>query len=471
MRLFQTPDSIKRRMRFAQLSLVVLMLIPAVLAIGLMWENSQRYHRVISHVEEISRLNPVIRDELLSSMMDVVSGRKRFSEGGQYQILEKANSQLDSLIESGEASRVELEVSRRLLGTLEGYVDRLGQSRTVDEQIAVNDEIGNVANLFLDMLQNAVNVEIKASAIASQRMQSGIRTALAVEILLLLVSLVVAYLTQTRMSSAIRVPLSRLENFANRIAGGQLSERAEEVEVEELSTLSKRLNTMAAKLEQLMEQNRREQENLKKSELRTLQAQITPHFLYNTLDAIVWLAEAGQTSQVIEITNSLSDFFRISLNNGKDWVSIREEWEHLQGYLRIQKIRYRDILRYELEIDEGLKEQQMLKLLIQPLVENAIYHGIKNRRSGGLVRVEARMAGGNLRVTVADSGVGMEEQRLREVRLSLLTGDVAGSNSGYGLYNVDKRIKLYYAQDRGLEITSVPGGGTTVVFSVPLRDS
>lgn len=334
-------------MRYGQMSLVILMLIPAVLAISLMWQNSQRYHRVISHVEEISRLNPIIHDELLSSMMDVVSGRKRFSEGGQYQILEKANRQLDSLIESGEASRVELEVSRRLLGTLQGYVDKLGQSRTVDEQIAVNDEIGNVASLFLDMLQNAVNAEIKASAVASQRMQTGIRTALIVEICLLLASLAVAYLTQTRMSRAIRVPLNRLENFANRIAGGQLSERAEEVEVEELRTLSKRLNTMAAKLEQLMEQNRREQENLKKSELRALQAQITPHFLYNTLDAIVWLAESGQSSQVIEITNSLSDFFRISLNNGKDWVSIREEWEHLQGYLRIQKIRYRDILRYE----------------------------------------------------------------------------------------------------------------------------
>ncbi len=466
-----SPDSIKKRMRYAQLTLVILMLIPAVLAIGLMWQNSQRYHKVIAHVEEISRLNPVIKDELLSSMMDVVSGRKRFAEGSQYQILEKARQQLDKLIESGEASRVELEVSRRLLRTLETYVNKLGQSNTVDEQIAVNEEIGNVASLFLDMLQNAVNVEIKASMEASLNMQAGIKTALLVEICLLLVSLAVAFVTQTRMSRAIRVPLSRLENFANQIAGGQLSVRAEEAEVEELKTLSIRLNTMAEKLEQLMDQNRREQENLKKSELRTLQAQITPHFLYNTLDAIVWLAEAGQTSQVIEITNSLSDFYRISLNNGKDWVGIREEWEHLQGYLRIQKIRYRDILRYELSISEDLREQQMLKLLIQPLVENAIYHGIKNRRSGGLVRVEARKVGARLMVTVSDSGLGMDEQRLNEIRQALSRDDVLGPERGYGLYNVDKRIKLYYGQEEGLDLISSPGEGTRVSFSVPLRES
>jgi len=466
--LFPSLDSIRKRMNYAQLSLVVLMMIPAVLAIGLMWQYSHRYHRVISHVEEITRLNPIIKDELLASMMDVVTGRKRFEEGEQFQVLDKAKEQLDSLIETGEAGRVELEVSRRILGTLESYVLRLGESRTVDEQIAVNDEIGNVANLFLDMLQNAINVEIKASAMASQSMQAGIRTAMYVEIGLLVLSLVVAIITQQRMSRAIRVPISRLEEFANRIARGHLSERTQEADVLELRELSRSLNTMAYKLEQQIEQNRREQENLKKSELRTLQAQITPHFLYNTLDAIVWLAENGQSSQVIEITNALSNFYRISLNNGKDWVSISEEWEHLQGYLTIQKIRYRDILRYELELDEGLGEQKMLKLLIQPLVENAIYHGIKNRRSGGQVRISAQKQVDRLLVTVTDTGVGIEESELQKIRQALHSGKTDAGLTGYGLFSVDQRIKLYYNQETGLQINSSPGSGTTVSFSVPL---
>ncbi len=469
MALFHSPDSLRKRMRHAQLTLVLLMLIPAILAISLMWQQSQRYHRAITHVEEISRLNPIIQNDLLNSMMDIVSGRKRFSQGEQYQILEEAKARLDLLIESGEASRLELEVSRRILGTLQSYVDRLGQSATVDEQIAINDEINNVAMLFLDMLQNAVNAEIKASAIASHRMQVEIRTALIFEVCLLAVSLIVAWITQSTLSQAIRVPLNKLENFANHIAGGQLSERAQDSDVEELRNLTLRLNTMAFKLEQLMEQNREEQENLKKSELRALQAQITPHFLYNTLDAIVWLAEAGQTRQVIEITNALSNFFRISLNNGRDWITIGEEWLHLEGYLIIQKIRYRDILRYELKIDESLKEQKMLKLLIQPLVENAIYHGIKSRRIGGLVRVEAKQADGHLNVCVSDNGIGMDEKRLEEVKNALSSAESSTAETGYGLYSVDKRIKLYYSQETGLTIRSSPGEGTHVSFSVPLK--
>ncbi len=470
--MLRTPatDSIRRRMRTSQLTLVVLMTIPALLAISLMWQHSVRYHRVISHVEEITRLNPIIKEELLSGTMDIVFGRTRFEEGPQYSILDKASRQLDRLIDSGEASRIELEVSRRILGTLRGYVDQLGKSDTVDEQIAVNEQIGQVAELFLNMLTEAVNAEIRASAQASDLMQAGVQTAVIVEIALLALSFVVALVAQNRLSRAIRVPIDRLQAFANHIASGQLSERTQEADVEELRSLTNSLNTMAIKLEQLIEQNRKEQENLKKSELRTLQAQITPHFLYNTLDAIVWLAEAGQGSQVVEITNALSNFFRISLSNGKDWVTIREEWEHLAGYLTIQKIRYRDILQYELCLEEGLKEQRILKLLIQPLVENAIYHGIKNRRALGLVTVKANQVDGRLQVTVTDNGMGMGEERLNRVREALGREEPSASQVGYGLYSVDQRIKLYYNQEAGLSIASEQGRGTTVSFSVPLKD-
>ncbi len=466
----RSPHSLARRMRDAQLTLVILMLVPALLALSLMLLHSQRYHRAISHVDAITALNPIIHEELLDSTMDIVTGRHRFEEGHQYPILDRAQRQLDQLVDSGGASRMELTVSRRILDTLRSYVDRLGQSATVDEQFQVQDEISQVAGLFLDMLENAVNVEIKAAALTSRQMQTSIRGALAVALGLLAISLAVAVITQRRMSRAIRVPISQLEDFALRIAQGQLSDRIPEDQVLELRSLAKSLNTMAYRLDQLMAQSRREQENLKKSELRTLQAQITPHFLYNTLDAIVWLAKNGQASQVIEITNALSDFFRISLNNGKDWVSLREEWEHLTGYLTIQKIRYRDILRYELTLDEEIAGHKVPKLLIQPLVENAIYHGIKNRRAGGLVRVSARREGERLRVCVTDSGQGMDAARLQQVRAVLHNQEDALGQAGYGLYSVDQRIKLYYAQEEGLVISSRPGEGTSVCFDVPLRD-
>lgn len=462
-------DSLKGRMRSAQMVLVALMLIPALMAISLMWVYARDYHSVIAHMADISGLRPVIQEELLTEVMDIVSGRKRFAEGNQFDTLKKARRELDVLIESDAASRIELEVSRRLLGTLDTYVQTLGEVGTVDEQIRVNDEIINVAVLFLDMLQEAVNAEINAAAEESAKMQFVVRTTLLIEIGLLIVSLCFAAVTQSSLSKAVRVPLSRLETFAGRIAGGELSVRAKEPDVQELRSLTQSLNTMAFKLEQLMEQNRKEQENLKKSELKALQAQITPHFLYNTLDAIVWLAEAGRNKQVIEITNALSNFFRLSLNNGKDWVSIGEEWEHLEGYLTIQKIRYRDILQYELQIDESLKQQQMLKLLIQPLVENSLYHGIKNRRGGGTIRVQAKRNGKQLTVTVSDSGAGMTQAQLSQVRNALGAPEATAAETGYGLYSVDKRIKLYYNQDTGLSIDSSEGEGTVVSFSVPIR--
>ena len=469
MPFLKSHKSLRRHMRRAQTVLVLLMLIPALAAITLMAVYARNYHNTIAHMAAISHFKPVIQQELLTEVMDVVFGRKRFDEGHQFETLITARNTLDELIDSDAASRLELEVSRRILGTLYSYVQALGAGGTVDEQIKINDEIINVSQLFMDMLQEAVNAEITAASESSALIQDTVRNTLLLEISLLIASLGFAAVTQKSLSKAIRIPLSRLETFAGRIAGGELSMRAEDAEVEELHSLTCSLNTMAHKLEELMEENQKEQENLKKSELRALQAQITPHFLYNTLDAIIWLAEAGRTREVIKVTGSLSDFYRISLSNGKDWVSIAEEWRHLEGYLNIQKIRYRDILRYELELDEALKQQQILKLLIQPLAENAIYHGIKNRRGGGLIRVSAIQEGDHVHITVSDSGVGMTTTQLQKIRDALDASESTEAETGYGLYSVDKRIKLYYNQSHGIYINSTENDGTRVSFSVPIR--
>ena len=181
----------------------------------------------------------------------------------------------------------------------------------------------------------------------------------------------------------------------------------------------------------------------------------------------MWLAEAGQSREVIHITRALSDFFRISLSQGKDWIPLSEEIKHLTGYLTIQKIRYRDILDYEIEIPEELGSCQVLKLLLQPLVENAIYHGVKHRRGRGLVRVTGRMEDRWMSLEVADNGAGMTDERLMKVRDGL-SGD-GGESAGYGLFNVNKRIQLYYSQPQGVWIESRMGEGTTVTLKLPVR--
>ncbi len=175
----------------------------------------------------------------------------------------------------------------------------------------------------------------------------------------------------------------------------------------------------------------------------------------------------------MRITRNLSDFFRISLSSGADWIPVNQELKHVSAYLSIQKIRYRDILEYEVEQPEGLEEIYMLKLLLQPLVENALYHGIKSKRGGGEIRIAARREGERVSFAVSDTGRGMTEEQLDAVRASLreetdLTASSDAGRTGFGLRNVDLRIRLYYRQEEGLTLRSGPSG-TTVSFAIPVR--
>ena len=219
-----------------------------------------------------------------------------------------------------------------------------------------------------------------------------------------------------------------------------------------------------------MEKSNRDAKNLRKAELRTLQAQINPHFLYNTLDAIVWKAEAGDKDEVIGLTSSLSDFFRISLSSGADWIPISQEKKHIEGYLKIQQTRYRDILRYEIDIPDDIGEFYILKLLLQPLVENAIYHGIKIKRGGGRIEVSGKLEDGFLTFSVKDTGLGMTEDQLNDLSERMKKGQpsVSEGGGGFGLVNVNLRIRLYYNQEAGLRIES-SSEGTKVSFRVPCK--
>ena len=209
--------------------------------------------------------------------------------------------------------------------------------------------------------------------------------------------------------------------------------------------------------------------------MKALQAQITPHFLYNTLDTIVWLAEEEQTEEVVRITKAFSDFLRISLSRGHEWITIAQELDHIKNYLTIQKIRYADILNYQIESDDSLMDLKMIKLVLQPLVENAIYHGIKNKRGRGELKVKVNYTDSSrtfVSFSVEDNGAGFTEERLGQVRNELRTGaqDSEKLSSVYGLYNVNKKLKLYYGdQTEGLIIQSEAGKGSRISFTIPVN--
>ncbi|NLV58274.1 MAG: sensor histidine kinase [Clostridiales bacterium] len=464
--------SLRGRISLSMVVVMLLMIIPALASITMMTTYATRYHDVITRMDRISSLSPVISDELLGEMWSIVAGRETFAQGKQFQTLNAVSREMDLLIQDDSASRIKMTVARNTMNTLTRYIENLGEQMesgsTVEEDEQTLAEIRNVGSLVVEMLGDAITAEIDASMATSNQLQRVVQATLLMEVSLLLGTLVFATIAQRSLGQAIGGPILQLKHFAGMIAGGHLDVRAPEPEVSELSDLTLSLNTMAGKLAELIQENKREQDNLKKSEMRTLQAQIAPHFLYNTLDAIIWLAESRKASEVINVTRALSNFFRISLSGGQDWITLGQEVEHLQGYLTIQKVRYRDILDYDMQVDESLYGLYILKLVIQPLVENAIYHGIKNRRGGGRLSIVVERQGDRLSVRVHDNGAGMSAQRLEQVRQAFSTGDAPEGETGYGLYSVDKRIRLYYNQPEGLKVTSVQGEGTTIEFNVPI---
>ncbi|MBV9788541.1 MAG: sensor histidine kinase, partial [Chloroflexi bacterium] len=286
----------------------------------------------------------------------------------------------------------------------------------------------------------------------------------------ILFSLVAAW----RISKSIYVPIKKLHDVTTTIAGHDLEVLVTAENADEITELGMSFNIMVGKIKELLAAKLEEHENLKKAELRVLQAQINPHFLYNTLDAIIWMAEAKRSDQVVELVRVLSRFFRITLSKGKDWITIRDEVEHIESYLAIQKMRYRDILDYRIDMPNDLCDGQMLKLTLQPLVENALYHGIKNKRNGGMIVVRGRRLDGNLlQIQIEDNGIGMMQEQLAQTRALLNTpfdNAVIGEN-GYGINNVNQRIKLYYGQQYGLAIESKYRHGTCVSLVIPLQQS
>ena len=295
-----------------------------------------------------------------------------------------------------------------------------------------------------------------------------------IQIGIIIIIIMISVYAFTSVSEDIRRPIHDMEILSSRIANGDLSARAEQPYVEELDNLALNLNIMAGKITDLIDQNIKEQQNLQKAEMKTLQAQITPHFLYNTFDTIIWLAESEKKDAVIKITRAFSDFFRISLSKGHEWIPIAQELDHVRNYLTIQRIRYADILDYTIDADDGIGDIPVLKLVLQPLVENAIYHGIKNKRGRGNITVTAKKAAetngdARIRFVVEDNGIGFTEERLTIIRDELLQTSPAENLLTYGLYNVNKRLNLYYDTSVSLSITSERGKGTRVSFTVPVE--
>lgn len=227
----------------------------------------------------------------------------------------------------------------------------------------------------------------------------------------------------------------------------------------EIQELNDGVQKMAKRIAALLVNVREEEKLQHKTQLQLLQSQINPHFLYNTLDTIVWLVESEMNDEAVKMLGSLSLFFRTSLSKGADVVCMSEEIEHTRSYMEIQQTRYRDIMDYSIKVPEELSQVMLPKLTLQPLVENAIYHGAKEKRGKSSIAIRAeRESGGDIVLTVEDNGIGMKPERLAQIRKSL-DGE---EREGFGLAAVNDRIRLYFGEGYGLTVESEYGRGTKI---------
>lgn len=284
-------------------------------------------------------------------------------------------------------------------------------------------------------------------------------------------SLVLLYFLLTsskRLSRKIVDPIDMICERLEAIGKGSLLVREPiQADVEEVQLLSDGIENMVERLIWQINKNTEQEKQRRRTELALLQAQINPHFLYNTLDTIVWLIESGEISGAVKMVASLSNYFRFSLSRGKSVITLEEEEQHIRSYLEIQQMRYSDLMDYEIDIPDQLKKYILPKLTLQPLVENALYHGIKNRRRKGLIRLTGRKENEHIILEVMDDGRGMSEERLNEVRASLN----AGKTEGFGLRTVHQRIRILFGGEYGLTLVSTPDVGTKIFVTIPMKTS
>ena len=417
--------SLKKAINKTYIVLLSITLISSAFAIVLSQVQMQSYNKIISNVSSANRINSIAKNDIPEELWNIICGKKEISDGRQYELMNKITFGLEEMIKNTKSveSRDKLELATRasatLLRNIHNLMAQMGFGSSVSENEAALDEIRTIAGLFSDIMQDFIVVESESAYETNRTIKNASIVFAVFQFLFTVIALLISAKSFLTVSGAI------LE----------------------------------------------EQKNFQKAEMKALQAQITPHFLYNTFDTIVWLAEEEKTDEVVRITKAFSDFLRISLSRGHEWIAIGQELDHIKNYLTIQKIRYADILNYKIEADESLLNQKMIKLVLQPLVENAIYHGIKNKRGRGELSVSVKYADEGrkkIRFSVKDNGAGFTPERLAEVRLELALTISEKLNSVYGLYNVNKKLKLYYGEEtEGLVIDSEAGRGSEISFVVP----
>lgn len=438
------------------------------------------YNKIVQNLTIANNYNLDFKDEMDESLYKMVVGYVTvdgFDDAEElkspYVLIKDLRKKFRNLkkITTDTESKLWLDSLLRNIDTLEDRVDDLVENihvgGTYDSNIKeLDDNIYILTELIQDDIQYYIYYQTESMEKVTDTLNTQIRTFIIICACLIAVLTIGLAMAVMQITTGMLRPIQVLAQAAGRISEGDLDARADVDSRDEIAVLADRFNDMAGNIQTLVVKVREDEQKMRKADLRLLQEQINPHFLYNTLDNIVWLIEGNEPDEAVEMVVTLSEFFRLVLSKGKEFITIRQEEQHISSYLQIQGKRYHDILDYHIYIDPEIYEYQIPKLTLQPLVENALYHGIKYKRSRGMIEITGTKEGENLYLAVADDGVGMDEDELKKLEKEI-SRPCKETESGFGLANVNERIRMYFGSEYGMKIWSEKGSGTRITIEIP----
>ena len=465
-------------------------IIPIVLLFGFaivkLFGYYKDYDLLVRNITSANKYNMSFKDNMDEMMYRIIIGNanwtnpeeKLLNEDPKALIIEAREHFIELKSKTGEESvRSDLDALLKLLGILDERVDdilvNVEEGGHYDENMEMLDmNIRTLTSLIQEDIQKYIYDEAEYMEKLRKDVGKSLLTSMRLLLVFLVLMITIIFIFSRKLSRRITEPITELCDMTEKFAGGDFTVSYHTNSNDEMQTLAESFNSMVQEIKLLVDDIHREQENARDAEMRLLQEQINPHFLYNTLDAIVWMTEAGEKQKAIQVIQELSSFFRISLSKGQSEITIKNEKEHVKNYLEIQRYRYQDILDYEIDFDEEILDYHIQKLTLQPIVENALYHGIKNKRGGGCIKVTGKQDKDDIVFTIEDNGIGMNEEGLDRLR-KLISGElvteelVSDEQRGFGMANVEQRLEVHYGREYGITVESTYGEGTTVTVRIP----
>ena len=478
--LRKISESIRNKLLIQSAILTIPFIIIIIYLLVSMANYNETYDDIVSSMTVANNYNLNFKENMDESLYKIVVGYTSFRDIKKDQSLQDPYAMIDDLRKdfgklsrevTDDESKMWLRSLLRNINTLEKRIDdvknNINDGGAYTDNISMLDsDIYIMTELIQEDIQHYIFCQTESMGVITENLHKETVDFIVIASVMLIILTIMVTMGTYVTVSGIMEPVNELHVATSRMAEGDFEARARISSKDELAALGVSFNKMAESMEALIEEIKEDEQKMRRMDLRLLQEQINPHFLYNTLDTIVWLIESNETDDAVEMVVTLSNFFRTVLSKGKEMITIKEEEQHIKNYLDIQKMRYGDIMEYNISMDAVIYDYKIHKLTLQPIIENALYHGIKYKRAKGYVHVTGEKEGNHIRLRVRDNGVGMDEDELLRLRESI-SKPCRETDKGFGLANVNERIKNYYGTEYGISIYSTKGKGTIVEVTIP----